>query len=489
MVLHPPRHLPRTGRQHRAHPRREVPRAQDSATPRPLTQREFYYWAALLRSVSGFEIYRKVYRDVDHAGARGRTADAARRHAALAAGLHGAGGRQPEGGAQRRLGDTERLAGRMQAQLQFARIEDILDAGLDNTLSKFMKTCTTWATGSAAISSSHWEPDMHLSIRHETLYRYSQPQAYSIEQLHLTPRAEPQQRVLSWQIRTPGHCVAYTDAYGNLSHMLTLNEPHDAVRIVVEGVVAPPPCRTAACCARKPVAADLHRADAADHADADAGRARRALPAAVPPTPDTRDLMELAAHIYGAVAYQSGATDVFSTAGEAHRAWRRRLPGPRPHFPGLLPCARHAGALRVGLYRSRFDRPRRQPRLGRRLGRGRRLRRLGQHRHHPQPPHDASLLPAGDRARLRVGGPGARQPRAWRRLRDDERRGPDPAGPAAPCRIMVFSIEHRNDLLHRHAPRRRAGLPVRYAHQCRGRPGRFLPQDLRVRKSGRPHAW
>ena len=27
-------------------------------------QRDFYYWAAILRSVSAFEIYRKVYRDV-----------------------------------------------------------------------------------------------------------------------------------------------------------------------------------------------------------------------------------------------------------------------------------------------------------------------------------------------------------------------------------------------------------------------------------------
>ncbi|MFS2020391.1 transglutaminase N-terminal domain-containing protein, partial [Massilia sp. CT11-108] len=82
---------------------------------------------------------------------------------------------------------------------------------------------------------------MHLSIRHETLYRYSQPQAYSIEQLHLTPRAEPQQQVLSWHIATPGHCAAYVDAYGNASHMLTLNAPHTAVRILVEGIVATVP--------------------------------------------------------------------------------------------------------------------------------------------------------------------------------------------------------------------------------------------------------
>jgi uncharacterized alpha-E superfamily protein len=35
--------------------------------------------------------------------------------------------------------DTERLAGKMHADLQFARIEDILDAGLDDTLGKFME--------------------------------------------------------------------------------------------------------------------------------------------------------------------------------------------------------------------------------------------------------------------------------------------------------------------------------------------------------------
>jgi uncharacterized alpha-E superfamily protein len=29
-----------------------------------MSQRDFYYWGAMLRSVSGFEIYRKVYRDV-----------------------------------------------------------------------------------------------------------------------------------------------------------------------------------------------------------------------------------------------------------------------------------------------------------------------------------------------------------------------------------------------------------------------------------------
>lgn len=159
---------------------------------------------------------------------------------------------------------------------------------------------------------------MHLSIRHETLYRYTEPQAYSIEQLHLTPRAEPQQQVLSWHIATPGHCAAYVDAYGNASHMLTLNAPHDCVRILVEGIVAtvplpggrlrahdslPPLIFTVPTSLTRPTAllADLA-------ADCLPGPGNRV---------GTNDLLRLAAHIHGAVAYQTGATNVASTAAEA----------------------------------------------------------------------------------------------------------------------------------------------------------------------------
>jgi transglutaminase-like putative cysteine protease len=159
---------------------------------------------------------------------------------------------------------------------------------------------------------------MHLSIRHETLYRYTEPQAYSIEQLHLTPRAEPQQQVLSWHIATPGHCEAYVDAFGNASHMLTVNTPHDTVRIVVEGVVAtvplpggrlhahdnlPPLIFTVPTSLTRPTAllADI---------------AAASLPA-LGNRVGTDDLLRLAAHIQGAVAYQTGATSVASTAAEA----------------------------------------------------------------------------------------------------------------------------------------------------------------------------
>lgn len=159
---------------------------------------------------------------------------------------------------------------------------------------------------------------MQLSIRHETLYCYSVAQAYSIEQLHLTPRAEPQQRVLSWRITAPGHCSGYRDAYGNVSHMLTLNEPHGAVRILAEGVVATTLLHGGRLLTHEnlsplifTVSTRLTQPTLALLALADATLPRRGEQVR------TADLLRLTAHIFGAVEYVTGATDVFSTAGEA----------------------------------------------------------------------------------------------------------------------------------------------------------------------------
>lgn len=104
-----------------------------------LTQREFYYWAALLRSVAGFEIYRKVYRD---SITPARVAELLMLRADMPRSLLACMEQVVTNLKAVRndvSGDTERQAGKMQAQLQFARIEDILEAGLDNTLSKFMQ--------------------------------------------------------------------------------------------------------------------------------------------------------------------------------------------------------------------------------------------------------------------------------------------------------------------------------------------------------------
>src|SRR4051794_38519448 len=78
---------------------------------------------------------------------------------------------------------------------------------------------------------------MQLSIRHETVYHYTAPLNYTIQQLRLSPRVEPQQRILSWDIRTSGQRHEFIDAFGNQCHMLTITGMHDEVRIVASGLV------------------------------------------------------------------------------------------------------------------------------------------------------------------------------------------------------------------------------------------------------------
>jgi transglutaminase-like putative cysteine protease len=79
---------------------------------------------------------------------------------------------------------------------------------------------------------------MQLHIRHETFYRYGEPVKRSVQNLRLTPRRDPMQRALSWNLTAPGRSRPQVDAYGNIVHLLTLDEPHREIRIVVDGVVA-----------------------------------------------------------------------------------------------------------------------------------------------------------------------------------------------------------------------------------------------------------
>jgi transglutaminase-like putative cysteine protease len=78
---------------------------------------------------------------------------------------------------------------------------------------------------------------MQMHIRHETRYRYDRPVKYSVQSLHLTPRRDLSQRALSWNIAAPGRRLEQIDAHGNISHLLTIEEPHREIRIVVHGVV------------------------------------------------------------------------------------------------------------------------------------------------------------------------------------------------------------------------------------------------------------
>ena len=113
--------------------------AKENGVGEALMQRDFYYWAALLRSVSGFEIYRKVYRDVITPA---RVAQLLMLRGDMPRSLLACMGQVVatlEAVRNDVSADTERLAGKIHAELQFARIEDILEAGLHDTLTDFME--------------------------------------------------------------------------------------------------------------------------------------------------------------------------------------------------------------------------------------------------------------------------------------------------------------------------------------------------------------
>ncbi len=78
---------------------------------------------------------------------------------------------------------------------------------------------------------------MKLSISHDTSYRYQDQVRGSIQYLRLTPQQSQRQHVHSWQLDLPRPARAQRDPYGNVLHVLTLDEPHDELVIRAQGQV------------------------------------------------------------------------------------------------------------------------------------------------------------------------------------------------------------------------------------------------------------
>jgi uncharacterized alpha-E superfamily protein len=102
-------------------------------------QNDFYHWAAVLRSVSGFEVYRKIYRAVitpqrvaellilrpDMPRSLVSSLDEVVSILALVA--------------NQQSSETERQAGKLHADLKYARIDDIFAVGLHAYLTSFLE--------------------------------------------------------------------------------------------------------------------------------------------------------------------------------------------------------------------------------------------------------------------------------------------------------------------------------------------------------------
>ena len=118
--------------------------SQDSARD---VEYDFYHWSAILRSVSAFEVYRKAYRNVIRpekvAELLMLRADMPRSLAAsmneVVANLAFVANDQSN--------ETLRRAGRLRADLQYARIDEILATGLHAYLTQFLDRVGTLGVG------------------------------------------------------------------------------------------------------------------------------------------------------------------------------------------------------------------------------------------------------------------------------------------------------------------------------------------------------
>jgi uncharacterized alpha-E superfamily protein len=108
---------------------------------------DFYHWSAVLRSVSGFEVYRKVYRNVIRPE---RVAELLiLRHdmpRSLAACMHEVVSNL-KCVANEQSRDTLRLAGRLDADLEYGRIDEILATGLHAYLTQFLERVNSLGVG------------------------------------------------------------------------------------------------------------------------------------------------------------------------------------------------------------------------------------------------------------------------------------------------------------------------------------------------------
>jgi uncharacterized alpha-E superfamily protein len=108
---------------------------------------DFYHWSAVLRSVSGFEVYRKVYRNVIRPEKVAELLilrpDMPR---SLAACMHEVVSNLQRV-ANEQSKDTLRQAGRLDADLQYGRIDEILATGLHAYLTQFLERVNSLGAG------------------------------------------------------------------------------------------------------------------------------------------------------------------------------------------------------------------------------------------------------------------------------------------------------------------------------------------------------
>ena len=176
---------------------------------------------------------------------------------------------------------------------------------------------------------------MRLSIRHETTYDYADVVRGSIQYLRLTPQESARQRVLEWQLDLPHPVRAQRDPYGNVLHVLSMDQPHDSIIIGARGVVEIDEHSDGERASGSPLpflrSTRLTQADQAlcEFALAHCGQRR-----------ERQALIELMHGLAEKMPYTPGATSVQSTAAEAFAGGAGVC---QDHTHAFLACARSLG--------------------------------------------------------------------------------------------------------------------------------------------------
>lgn len=80
---------------------------------------------------------------------------------------------------------------------------------------------------------------MRISIRHEFRFTCEPGTVHAVQHALLTPRETPTQKIIEWSISMPGMDTAasFTDAFGNIAHLVSQTRPEEDLFIAVSGMV------------------------------------------------------------------------------------------------------------------------------------------------------------------------------------------------------------------------------------------------------------
>ena len=80
---------------------------------------------------------------------------------------------------------------------------------------------------------------MRISIRHQMSMTPPPGTAHAVLQLLLTPQSGPTQTVESWSVEMAGigNAGRFTDAYGNVAHLVNQSRPEGTLTVTVAGLV------------------------------------------------------------------------------------------------------------------------------------------------------------------------------------------------------------------------------------------------------------